>query len=243
MYVSNDAVVSACSRFPEQLLPGASVHPYRPDALAELERTAGLGAVLVKLLPNSHGFDPAEARLKGYYRKLADLGLCLLIHGGYEHTIRVIDQAYGDPSRLRLALDQGVTVIVAHVGTAGLFHLRETFGAFLKLLERYPNCYGDISALDNVWRAKYLKQLLDPQRLCRKYGVQIDDPFGRLVHGSDFPIPVTPTAFVRGTTSAQRRRLRKNKNYLQRDIDLKRLLGVPDACLTRAYEELGIGKH
>ncbi len=243
LMIANDSVAHACRKHPNQFLMGASVNPTRADAIDELERVARLGAVLVKLLPNSHGFDPANKRFRPYFRKLAELNLPALIHCGYEHTLPVIDQALGDPDRLRPVLEAGTTVIVAHVGSAGLFHLRETFGRFLQLLNRYPNCYGDISALTNLWRAKYLKQLLNPNTLQRKYGIDLPDVMSRMVHGSDFPIPITPLAFVERTSWRQRRSLNCGRNPLQCDIDLKRLLGVPDHCLTRAHDELGLGRH
>src|SRR5262245_21691963 len=49
-HVTNDYVASLCERYP-QLLFGASVHPYRKDAVAELERCVARGAVLLKWLP------------------------------------------------------------------------------------------------------------------------------------------------------------------------------------------------
>ncbi len=240
-YISNNFVRGICERRPDLFLFGASIHPYRTDAVDALERAAEQGAVLVKLLPNSQGFDPADPQILPYFRKAGELKLPLLIHGGYEHTIPAIDQSFGDPLRLRAALDEGAIVIVAHAGTAGLMHRKETMGAFLHLASEYSNCYGDSSALTNLWRAKYLKQLLDPTRLERKYGVRLEDPMSRLIHGSDFPIPITPRAFQRQIGAKARRRLRAIDNPFQLDIEIKRVLGVPDACLTRAYDELKIG--
>jgi predicted TIM-barrel fold metal-dependent hydrolase len=240
--VPNDFVLDICGRHPSLFLFGASVHPYRRDALDELERVASNGAQLVKLLPNSHGFDPADPRIIPYYRKLADLKLPLLVHCGYEHTIPPIDQSLGDPRRLKTALDQGATVIVAHAGTAGLTHPKETLGSFLEILTQYPNCFGDTSALTNFWRAKYLKDLLDPERILRKYKVHLNDPMSRMIHGSDYPIPVTPFAFHFRLAAGERRSLKKQINSIQKDVEIKRLLGVADACLTRAHDELGIGK-
>ena len=46
-FVSNDYVAEVAGRHPH-LLFGASVHPYRRDAVAELERCVRLGAVLLK---------------------------------------------------------------------------------------------------------------------------------------------------------------------------------------------------
>jgi predicted TIM-barrel fold metal-dependent hydrolase len=241
LHAPNDAVAKSCALHPDAFLFGASVHPHRRDALDELDRVAALGAVLVKLLPNSQGFDPADPALDPYYRRLADLGLPLLVHGGYEHTLPAIDQAWGQPRRLERALDAGVTVVVAHAGSAGRFHPRETFGDFLRLLERHPRCFGDTSSLANWWRSRYLFALLDPAALERKHGVRIDDPLSRFVHGSDYPVPVTAFAFMGRGDRAARARAGAAKNELQKDVELKRLAGVPDAVLERGAEILRLG--
>jgi len=240
LYVTNDYVRDIKDRYPELFLYGASVHPYRIDAIDELERVKAQGAVLVKLLPNSHGFDPSAKKLVPYYRALARLELPLLVHCGYEHTIPVMDQRFGDPRLLELALNEGVKVIIAHAGSSGRFHFHETFGDFLKLIEKYPNCYGDTSALTNVWRSGYLFELLNLEQLNRKYGVRIDNIQDRLIHGSDYPIPITPSAFIGRTNGHARRTLRRMDNPLQLDIELKRLAGLTDDCLSRTAEVLGI---
>lgn len=241
LHVSNDRAAQICDLAPDRLLFGASVHPRRADALDELDRVRALGAVLVKLLPNSQGFDPADARFGPYWRKLADLGLPLLIHGGFEHTLPPVDQSFGDPARLRPALDAGVTVIVAHCGGAGRFHRRETFGAFLELAATYPNCFGDTSAFTNFWRSRYLFELLDQEALAARYRMVPEDPLAKLVHGSDYPIPITPATFAGRTPRAARREiLGRTRNPLQRDVELKRLAGLPDGVLERGAEVLGL---
>lgn len=239
-FVPNDFARDATARHPNTFLFGASVHPYRPDALECLEKVKEEGAALVKLLPNTHGYDPADKGLLPYYKKLAALRLPLLQHAGFEHTIPTQNQAFGDPERLRVPLDEGVTVVVAHAGSAGMMHRKETFGTFLKLSVQYPNCFGDTSALCNIWRAKYLKELLHPEIMEKKYGVKIEYPFEKLIHGSDFPIPVTPLAHGQKAKTEALRSVGDKKNPLAVDIALKRTLGVPDACLTSAHEVLGI---
>ena len=59
----------------------------------------------------------------------------------------------------------------------------------------------------------------------------------------DFPIPSTPFAFIGRTSRPERRAARREKNPLARDIELKRSAGLPDAPLTRAHDEIGIGKR
>jgi predicted TIM-barrel fold metal-dependent hydrolase len=241
-YVPNNYCRDVCSRHPAEFLYGASVHPFRRDAIELLEKVREDGAVLVKLLPNSHGFDPSDKDLIPYYRKLKDLKLPLLVHAGYEHTIPILNQSFGNPERLRPALEEGVTVIVAHAGSAGLMHCKETFGAFLKLAREYPNCFGDTSALCNFWRAKYLKELLNPKNLENKYNVEMERPFDKLIHGSDFPIPITPRSFGKKHAKSARLKLPPTQNPLALDVALKREMGVPDECLTRAHDVLGIGR-
>ena len=242
-FVPNDFVRAVCRDRPDRFLFGASVHPHRRDALDALERVKEAGAVLIKLLPNSQGFDPADPVLRPYYLKARELGLPLLVHGGYEHTIRPLNQSYGDPERWRSALLEGCTVIVAHGGSAGRFHRKETMGAFLRLLEEFPNCFGDTSALTNLWRTPYLKQLLSPEGLEERYSVALENPFSRFIHGSDFPVPIIAMAFGMARSRQALSRLPDRRNALQLDIELKRQSGVPDDCLTRAYDEIGIGRE
>jgi uncharacterized protein len=238
LHIPNDYTARTCRDGSEHFLFGASVHPYRLDAIEKLEQVVEEGAVLVKLLPNSHGFDPSDSKIQKYYRKMAQLKLPLLVHCGFEHTIPVIDQSFGNPQRLRPALDEGVTVIVAHAGSAGMLHRKETMGEFLELVAEYPNVYGDTAALANFWRSKYLFELLDPGRIEKKYHVKIEDPWARMVHGSDFPIPVTPFAFQRAIPRKDLKAVRRLGSVLQQDIELKRLAGVPDDCLTRLNDLL-----
>ncbi len=239
LYVANDYVRDQVARYPEVFFYGASVHPYRADAAEELHRVAEQGAVLVKLLPNSQGFDPADPRLEGYYRTCADLGMPLLMHAGFEHTLPPIDQRFGDPLRLERALGAGVTTIVAHCGGAGLMHRRETFAGFVSLAKRYTNLWGDTAAMSNFWRVKYLWYLLDPQLCERKIGDRLEEPLKRLLHGSDFPIPITAWSF-RGKIGKGDlvEALKHKKNTLQLDIELKRRAGLGDDILTRAAKTL-----
>lgn len=240
LYIPNDYVRSIRDGHPGEFLYGASVHPYRPDALDELSRVKEDGAFLNKLLPNSQGFDPADPVLKPYWRRSAEIGLPVLIHCGYEHTLPAVDQTYGDPLRLEPALDEGATVIVAHGGTSGRFHFRETFGDTLSLMVRYGNLWADDSAMANAWRSKYLFELLDPSKLEKKYGVSMERPLDRFIHGSDYPVPITPWAFTGKIDGGPRREAAKLTNPLQMDIALKRAAGVPDECLTRAADIFGI---
>jgi hypothetical protein len=220
--VGNDYLFDVCREHPE-LLPGASVNPARRDALEEIDRVADRGAVLVKLLPNSQDFDPAERRHRPFFRRCADLGMPIVCHTGFEHTIPVTRQEYGDPRRLAPALEEGATVIAAHSGSSGVFHAVEYVDHFVEMLERYPNLYGDTAAFATPVRRRYLLRFLERPDLLE-----------RLLHGSDFPIPVPPWTFADLVGPARTWDLWREKNPFARDAAVKRALGVPDSVFTRA---------
>ncbi|MEW6742320.1 MAG: amidohydrolase family protein [Planctomycetota bacterium] len=227
-YVPNDYVLSL-AREHQELLAGASIHPGRPEALDELERVAAEGAVLVKWLPNSQGIRPDDKAYCPFYRKLASLRLPLLTHTGREYTLETIDQSLGDPSRLELALEEGVTVIAAHAASQGRDESSSHFDRLLELIERYPRLYMDISALTLIHRAWALVRLASRT-----------DLHDRLVYGSDYPVPcfppLAPFYFPRRIPLERMFELQALDNVLQRDVDIKRALGVPAAIFARGYE-------
>ena len=177
-HVPNDDVVAWCQQYPDSFLFGASVHPHRPDALEELTRCKALGAVLVKWIPNSQNIDPADRNHIPFYRKLAELGLPLLSHTGIELVLPTVQQSLGKISRLRLPLEEGVTVIAAHGGSSGLVWSRHTQDDYLAMLRAYPNFYGDTAALGFPSRMGTLLWWRDRP-----------DFWDRLLFGTDYPVP------------------------------------------------------
>ena len=168
----------------------ASIHPYRHDALERLEAAAAAGARAIKWLPNAMGIDPASPRCDAFYRRLAELGLVLLTHGGLEKAVHAEEaQELGNPLRLRRALEHGVRVVVAHCASSGTARdlddpagsSRECFELFLRLMGEGTEgqLFGDISALTLVNRCgPNLGTLLTSS-----------DLHPRLVNGSDYPLP------------------------------------------------------
>jgi predicted TIM-barrel fold metal-dependent hydrolase len=212
--VSNDHVF-AVARGSPRLLPGVSVNPARRDAVDELERCAAKGAVLVKVLPNSQAFDPADRRFLPFYAALARLRLPLLSHVGYEFSLIGQDQSVGDPARLRTALDEGVTVIAAHGCSSGLFFRERHFPTMLDLTRRYPNFYVDTSALTIPNRIGALF------RLSRH--PEIHD---RLVFGTDYPLPVLAYPCLAVLDARGYRRARTVMNRFDRQAVILERLGV-----------------
>ncbi len=174
--VSNDYVLRQARNHPEECLAGVSINPQRRDAIEELHRCAEAGAVLVKILPNSQGFDPGHYRYQKFYQTLATLGLPLLSHVGYEFSLRGKDQSLGDPNRLQTALEEGTTVIAAHACSYGLMIYEKFFPTLLRFINQYPNFYADVSALTLPNRLKMLLKLR-----------QHPEIFDRLLFGTDYP--------------------------------------------------------
>jgi predicted TIM-barrel fold metal-dependent hydrolase len=177
--ISNDYVLKTAQAHPGELLAGVSINPQRQDAVEEMHRCADAGATLVKLLPNAQQFNPADTRYKAFYRALAERKLPFLSHVGYEFSLIGKDQSLGDPNRLRLALDEGATVIAAHACSYGLMLYEKFLPIFQELAATYPNFYADISALTLPNRLKMLLHL-------RRY----PELHERLLFGTDYPLSV-----------------------------------------------------
>jgi predicted TIM-barrel fold metal-dependent hydrolase len=213
--VSNDCLFEAVSADP-RFLAGVSINPARRDALDELSRCAEKGAVLVKVLANVQCFDPAEHRFAPFYRKMAELGLPFLSHVGREYSLHAKDQSLGDPQRLRLALDEGVTVIAAHACSHGIFLYERYLKTMLDLVRRYPRFYMDTSALTIPNRVGMLFKI-------RKY----PELFDRLVFGTDYPVPVYPYPCLGTLSWNGYRRARAADNRFDRHARVLETLGIP----------------
>jgi len=170
----------------------ASIHPYRADCVAALEEAKRDGARAVKWLPAAMGMDPASPRCDRFYAAAARLGLPLISHAGEERAVLGNDiQEFGNPLRLRRALDAGVRVVVAHCASMGQDRdldkgengpFVDSFQLFSRLFEdrRYEkNLFGDISAMTQIDRAAPALATV----------IEREDWHPRLLNGSDYPLP------------------------------------------------------
>ena len=218
-YVPNEFVAAACRRH-QNLRFGASINPYRHDALPRLEWAATNGAVLVKWLPPIQLIDPADARLEGFYQRLAELGLPLLTHTGKEGSFTHSADEFSDPARLERALARGVTVIAAHAATPGEHDGERDLERLARLMTRFTNLFADISSLTQINKPGALGEVLRRPEFR-----------GRLVYGTDFPLInmalVSPWYFPLNLEWRTMRRLAGLANPWDRDVELKRALGVP----------------
>ena len=237
-YVPNEYVFALAEQHPDLFVPNISVNPYRPDALAELEKWALRGARVVKWLPNAMGINPSDPKCDPFYQRMKELGLILLSHGGEEKAVEADeDQKLGNPLLLRRALDHGVKVIVAHC--AGLGENEDldrpdkksthNFDLFMRLMneKRYEGLvFGEISAMTQFNRiGKPLTTILERA-----------DLHERLVNGSDYPLPavnvlIRTKPLVKGGYIEPDERESLNEIYdynpLLFDFVLKRTLRLP----------------
>ncbi len=226
-HVPNDYVLQL-AREHDCLLPAVSIHPGRPDALDELERCLTGGAVALKLLPNCHNVDCARPGYARFWARMAEAGLPFIAHTGSESTVDETRPDLAHPHNLRAPLEAGVKVIAAHCATGLPGSGREWFHVWRAMLAQHPNLYGDISALALPGRDRWLP-------VCREPGI-----VERILHGSDVPVPVQawPALARRRINFRQYLALRRERNPIERDHALKRMLGFPDAVFTAAGKVL-----
>jgi predicted TIM-barrel fold metal-dependent hydrolase len=237
-YTSNEHVFNLAAEFHDLFIPTMSVHPYRADAIEELERWAGRGGKVVKWLPNAMGINPSDPRCDPFYRRMTELGVVLLSHTGEEKAVEAEeDQRLGNPLHLRRPLDHGVKVIAAHCAGLGENpdldrpdrRLVPNFRLFMRLMEekRYEGLlFGDISAMTQQNRIGVpLTTILERT-----------DLHARLVNGSDYPLPainivISTRALARAgyITRAERTCLNEIYDYnpLLFDFVLKRTMKLP----------------
>ncbi len=187
-YIPNAYAKKLASEHSQHFEWVASIHPYRADAVDALTEAKAEGARAIKWLPPGMGIDPASPKCDAFYRKAADLNIPIISHTGRENAVQGGNQKYGNPLRLRRALDQGIRVIMAHCASDGtdddLDHGNKRINSldlFARLMDTpdYQSLvFGEISALTLVNHAWAIKPILERT-----------DWHSRLINGSDYPLP------------------------------------------------------
>jgi predicted TIM-barrel fold metal-dependent hydrolase len=189
-YVANDYMFKIYEKYPNIFVPVISVHPYRKDALQELEKWAKKGVRWVKWLPNAQGINPASPKIDDYYQMMKKYNMTLLTHVGEEQAVESEeDQNLGNPLLLRRALDSGVRVVMAHCASLGKDKDLDngnkkvpSFDLFIRLMneKKYEGLlFGEISATTQFNRLpRPILTLLEHKEW-----------HNRLINGSDYPLP------------------------------------------------------
>lgn len=222
LVVDNDFVADLAQNHPS-LLFGASIHPYRTDALDELRRVVGRGACLVKWIPSAQRIGLDDARCTPFYDLLAHFGVPLLVHTGNEHATLRGHNHWNAPALLRHPLSRGVKVIAAHCGTRMFLHERCYFKSFCRMALEHEHLYGDVAAFGLPTRISALRRLQRDPALMAK-----------VVYGSDFPALTMARWFVLSIGRKAVRRILDETNPLQVPYLLMRKMGLPDEAFHRA---------
>jgi hypothetical protein len=134
---------------------------------------------------------------------------------------------------LKLPLKYGVRVIAAHVASSGKSQGQDNVERLLEMMEEFPNLVADLSTITQTNRRKYLKTVLNDQRL-------VD----RLMYGTDYPLTntplVTPWQYPLNLTLRQMWEMSRTRNSWDRDVKLKAALGVRSEVFKMSKEYLGI---
>ena len=191
-YVPNYYAAQVHQQFPQVFEWIASIHPYRRDCVAALEKAFRAGARGVKWLPPAMGIDPNSAQCDRFYEALVYWNIPLLCHCGDESAVAGADNhAYGNPLLLRRALEHGVKVIVAHCASLGTSPdldkgpngpQTNNLDLFARLMDApsYQGLlFGDISAITLINRSKSILETI----------ITRSDWHPRLLYGSDYPLP------------------------------------------------------
>jgi len=222
-----------------------SIHPYREDALRDLQFYADKGVRFIKWLPNSMGINPSSGlknkELKAFYQIMKDNNMVLITHTGDEKATHA--EAYqhlGNPAYLKMPLDMGVKVVMAHVASLGACKDVEVAAGVCKADEDYidiainmmkqarykNNLFADISALTQYNRQHNISKVI--------LETEIHD---RLINGSDYPLPAVNIVIRTGQlydqgyiTETERDQLNEIYDYnpLLFDYVLKRTIKITD---------------
>jgi uncharacterized protein len=173
----NDVVAAIVKRHPRRFAFFASVDPWKPDAVQELERAVtDLGAIGAKFHPSLQDFYPSDERHFPLWQKAAELGIPCLFHTGTSGI------GAGEPGGQGIKLDParpihldvvaarfpGLLIIAAHFGWP--WHMELIAMALHK-----SNFYIELSG----WSPRYY-----PAELVREIGGRLQD---RTLFGSDYP--------------------------------------------------------
>ena len=237
-YISNERVVELAKEFPDYFDATISVHPYRKDAIKELEKWGKQGIRFIKWLPNAHGMDPMSPLCDEYYKTMKKYNMVIISHVGAERTVSDEHQHLANPLRFRRPLDMGVKIVMAHCASLGdnkdiddpdSSEPVSNFDLFMRLMKekKYEGLlFADISATTFSNRIpKAITHILADKSIHH-----------RLLNASDYPIPAINVVIQLGAlvrhgliTEGERKYLKEIFNYnpLLFSFVLKRTLKTP----------------
>lgn len=189
-HIPNEYAAHIAKNYPDRFEWAASIHPYRPDAVDALHGCAAAGARAVKWLPSTMAIDPASARCYRFYEAAQALDMPIITHAGHRALAADETRDFGNPLRLKRALDAGVRIVIAHCANNGENRdlskgesggYVDSFELFTRMMNdrRYERLlHADISSITQRDHVETLKTVLRNNAW-----------HSRLINGSDYPLP------------------------------------------------------
>ncbi len=179
----NHTAAAICAEYAGRLVAFGSVHPESPNALEEVDRIQALGLPGVKLHPDYQNFMVDEARLDPLYDRLAETGLPVVFHAGWDCYSPDLIHCPPDRAAAVAKRHPKLQMILAHFG--GL----KCWDGVLEHLAGLSNVY-----FDTAMAATYGLSVELAMKIIQKHGTD------RILLGSDCPWedPRTSIAWVEG---------------------------------------------
>ena len=177
----NDTAIAIAAASGGRFYAVPSVHPLDgADALAELDRLAGLKVRVIKLHPNTQNFDVADEAVDKLVEHAGERGLVLLFD-----SYKPWDSSEMGKFLLLAAKHPKTNLVLAHMGFT---QFRETVTfAKMRALGIGGNVWFDVSAITTT----YADSPVEPELVWTMRKIGMD----RFLFGSDWPID-TPAAAV-----------------------------------------------
>lgn len=152
----------------ERITPFPSFHPESPQALDEIDEIHREGFQGIKLHPYYQDFFLDEPRLLPVFARIADLGLILVMHTGFD--IGFPRELRADPAKIAALMRQfpRLKFIATHLGS------------WQQWQEVHEELVGTDAYFDIAFSLEFL-----PKELARK--IILDHPADRVLFGSDSP--------------------------------------------------------
>jgi len=175
----NDRVISLAREASGRLFAIGSVHPLDGEAaIAELERIAAEGVRVLKLHPNTQGFDVAAPEVAAVVARAGELGVIVLFD-----AYSPFDANQPGKFALLAMANPGTHLILAHMGGVNfqdmlVFHVLGLYPEYAR------NAWFDLSATAAMFAGSPYAPHLG--WVARRLGTD------RLLFGSDYPMASTP---------------------------------------------------
>jgi hypothetical protein len=152
----------------ERIIPFVSIHPDSKDLSVEIKKIKAAGFQGIKLHPYYQNFYVDEKKMRPLFEQLADEGLIVILHSGYD--IGFPEEERADPAKIKELINAipHLKLVAAHLGSWQQWHKVEKFLVG-------EDVYFDIA---------FALEFLTKEQACRILKEHRPD---RLLFGSDSP--------------------------------------------------------